>query len=383
MSFCSLLLCHMTQSWCFHLSGWNSMLHCVCLAFLEGSLTCINLCHRWLGLRMSFQMRSASSASAFTPVSAGQVLLGASFDYIYFFGHFYHIGSWWSSGINVRDKSSLCIVTFSNCVISTNHWESSFFACHHWKHYKTWSLEPDNSPFSTTSLQRFLCISIAMPIFIIFRLTSSFLERYLLPFLPWTMGYFVGEIDQSNMPQSILHFIQFRISSHVFPCSVSQMCSPVLRAVEARQMGMSLLGSLVLQSQAGSWSSGFNIKILVCIPVVACTASLIVLGCRFRTPADWHVFNSLNFAPQIPQMWWFTCLAPPCPYWKWRQSIHFILRPHSELMGFSFPSWSYLSLTFGSFGFSSLKHLLIDPFSHPVAGLCAVSSQDGGSHPVP
>lgn len=146
--------------------------------------------------------------------------------------------------------------------------------------------------------------------------------------------------------------------------------SYALRAVEARQMDMSLLGSLVLLSRAGSWSAGFNIKILVYIPVVACTTSLIVLGCRFKTPADWHIFNSLNFAPQIPQMWWFTCLAPPCPYWKWRQSIHFILRPHSQLMGFSFPSWSYLSLTFGSFGFSSQKHLLIDPFSCPVAGLC-------------
>lgn len=32
--------------------------------------------------------------------------------------------------------------------------------------------------------------------------------------------------------------------------------------------------------------------------MVACTASLIVLGCRFKTPADWHILNSLNFAPQ-------------------------------------------------------------------------------------
>lgn len=34
---------------------------------------------------MLFQMRSISSVAAFTPVSAGQVLLGVSFDYICFF----------------------------------------------------------------------------------------------------------------------------------------------------------------------------------------------------------------------------------------------------------------------------------------------------------
>ena len=55
---------------------------------------------------MLFQMRSMSSVSAFTPVSAGQVLLGASFDYICFFCRFYHIRSLWSSGINMRQKVS-------------------------------------------------------------------------------------------------------------------------------------------------------------------------------------------------------------------------------------------------------------------------------------
>lgn len=71
------------------------------------------------------------------------------------------------------------------------------------------------------------------------------------------------------------------------------MCSAALHAIEARQMAMSLLGLLILQSQAGSWSTDFNIKILVHIPVVACTAYLIVLGCRFKSLADWRILNSL------------------------------------------------------------------------------------------
>lgn len=200
------------------------------------------------------------------------------------------------------------------------------------------------------------------------------------------MGHLVGESNQSTVPQSVLHFIEFPISSCVVPCSISQMGTPALRAVEARRMGMSLLGSLVLQSQAGSWSAGFNIKKFVYIPVVSCPTSLIVWGCRFKMPAGWHILNSLNFPPQIPQTWWFICLAPLCLYWKWRQSIHFILRPRSELTGFSFPSQSYLSLTFGSFGFSSQKTFADWSFS-PLRGraVCSLpaSSQGGGSPSEP
>jgi len=40
-------------------------------------------------------------------------------------------------------------------------------------------------------------------------------------------------------------------------------------------------------------------------------------------------------------------------------------------MGFSFPSQSFLSLTFDSFGFSFQKRLLIGPFPRSMAGLCA------------
>lgn len=74
--------------------------------FLEGSLACINLCYGWQRLHMLFQMRSMSSAAAFTPVSAGQTSLDASFDYICFFVTFFHTGSLRFSGINTRKKDS-------------------------------------------------------------------------------------------------------------------------------------------------------------------------------------------------------------------------------------------------------------------------------------
>lgn len=129
------------------------------------------------------------------------------------------------------------------------------------------------------------------------------------------MGHLVGERDQSSVPQSILHFIHVLVSPHVVPCSVSQMCSPALCAVEARHMGMSLLGSRVLQCQAGSWSTDFNIKILVCIPVVACTASLVVWGCRFKTLADWHILNS-EFCSSDTSDVVIHMLCPPMPLLK-------------------------------------------------------------------
>lgn len=130
MSFCSLLFCHMRQPCCFCLSQWSPVLHCVCLAFLEGSLACINLCHGWQRLRMLFQMRSMSSV-AFNPFCAGQVLLGASSDYVCFFVIFISSGAYGPLG-SIRDKRSLLYCDFFwFCVISTSHWYIFFFACHH------------------------------------------------------------------------------------------------------------------------------------------------------------------------------------------------------------------------------------------------------------
>lgn len=55
---------------------------------------------------MLFQMRSVSSVAAFTPVSAGQVLLGASFDYICFFVTFITSGAYGPLG-SIQKVSSV------------------------------------------------------------------------------------------------------------------------------------------------------------------------------------------------------------------------------------------------------------------------------------
>lgn len=128
MSFCSLSFCHMRQSCCFCLSEWSSMLHCVCFAFLEGSLACINLCHGWRALRMLFQMRSMSSVAAFTPVSSGQVLAWCIFWlHLLFLSLLLHRGLTCSSGINT--KGLFCIVTFSSFVSSAQGTGAFFSSC--------------------------------------------------------------------------------------------------------------------------------------------------------------------------------------------------------------------------------------------------------------
>lgn len=193
---------------------------------------------------MLFQMRSMSSVAAFTPVSAGQVLFGASFDYICFFVTFITSGS---SGINT--KGLFCIVTFSSFVSSAQV-TGTFSSLH----VITESIKK-TGPLSQIILlsahlfAKFLVhIVIPMPVFITFSLTSSFPKRYLLPFPPLENGSSCWRKRSESVPQPILQFTQFPISSHIVPCSISQMRSPGLHAVEARQMGMSLLASLVLQS---------------------------------------------------------------------------------------------------------------------------------------